>query len=64
MSSFPLVSFLIRLLLAATVCTHGQESVRDTDGNRVRISENYFIQPINTDTSGAGIVPLAAKTVG
>uniref|UniRef100_A0A0D2ZQT3 Myb-like domain-containing protein n=1 Tax=Brassica oleracea var. oleracea TaxID=109376 RepID=A0A0D2ZQT3_BRAOL len=62
MSSFPLVSFLITLLLAAAVCTHGQEWVRDTNGNRVRINDQYFIQPAgNTGNNGGGLVPLAAK---
>ncbi|CAF2196960.1 unnamed protein product [Brassica napus] len=61
MSSFPLVSFLITLLLAAAVCTHGQEWVRDTNGNRVRINDQYFIQPVNTENNGGGLVPLAAK---
>ncbi|KAL0801638.1 hypothetical protein Bca101_056814 [Brassica carinata] len=61
MSLFPLVSLLITLLLGATVSTLGQESVRDTDGNRVRISDQYFIQPANTGNNGGGLVPLAAK---
>ncbi|KAF8111241.1 hypothetical protein N665_0076s0228 [Sinapis alba] len=61
MSSFPLVSFLITLLLAAAACTHGQESVKDTDGNRVRINDQYFIQPVNTGNNGGGLLPLAAQ---
>ncbi|KAJ4874932.1 Kunitz family trypsin and protease inhibitor protein [Raphanus sativus] len=59
MSSLPpLASFLITLLLAAAVCIHGEESVRDTNGNEVRIGEQYFIQPINTGSNGGGLVPI------
>ncbi|KAJ4874935.1 Kunitz family trypsin and protease inhibitor protein [Raphanus sativus] len=61
MSSFPLVSFLVTLLLAAAVCTHGQELVTDTNGNIVRLNDQYFIQPVNTGNNGGGIVPLASK---
>ncbi|KAJ4874933.1 Kunitz family trypsin and protease inhibitor protein [Raphanus sativus] len=54
----PLASSLITLLLAAAICIHGEESVRDTNGNEVRIDEQYFIQPINTKSDGGGLVPL------
>ncbi|KAF8111240.1 hypothetical protein N665_0076s0227 [Sinapis alba] len=60
MSSFPLVSFLITLLLAAAACTHGQVAVTDTDGNNVRINQRYIIQPINTGINGGGLIPLAS----
>ncbi|KAJ4874931.1 Kunitz family trypsin and protease inhibitor protein [Raphanus sativus] len=55
MSSFPLVSFLVTLLLAAAVCTHGQELVTDTNGNIVRLNDQYFIQPVNTGNNGGAL---------
>ncbi|CAH8360073.1 unnamed protein product [Eruca vesicaria subsp. sativa] len=63
-SSFPLASFLITLLLAASVCTHGGEPVTDTDGDEVQINEAYFIQPVTTELSRGGLVPLAARVSG
>ncbi|KAJ4874930.1 Kunitz family trypsin and protease inhibitor protein [Raphanus sativus] len=63
MSSSLLLSFLIALLLAAAVCTHGQvlpPPVTDTDGNIVRVNERYIIQPVNTGINGGGLIPVAA----
>ncbi|KAJ4874934.1 Kunitz family trypsin and protease inhibitor protein [Raphanus sativus] len=54
-----LASFIITLLLAAAVCTHGEESVRDSNGNEVRLDEQYYIQPISTWSNGGGLAPLA-----
>lgn len=52
--------FLITLLLAAAVCTHGHELVNDKDGNPVKLGEQYFIQPVKTKTNnGGGLVPAA-----
>uniref|UniRef100_A0A1J3H3W6 Kunitz-type trypsin inhibitor-like 1 protein n=1 Tax=Noccaea caerulescens TaxID=107243 RepID=A0A1J3H3W6_NOCCA len=53
-------SFLISLLLAAAVCTHGKEQVKDTNGNPVKVGEKYFIQPVKTaSNNGGGLVPAA-----
>ncbi|CAH8257926.1 unnamed protein product [Arabidopsis lyrata] len=49
------VSFLITLLLAAAVCIHGGEPVKDIVGNYLKTDQQYFIQPANTD--GGGLVP-------
>ncbi|CAH2059887.1 unnamed protein product [Thlaspi arvense] len=55
-----MVSFLITLLLAAALCTHGQEPVKDTAGNPVKAGEQYFIQPVKPDgNNGGGLVPAA-----
>ncbi|CAH8359272.1 unnamed protein product [Eruca vesicaria subsp. sativa] len=56
-------SFLVILLLAAAVCTHGQrpraEEVKDSKGNPVLIGEKYFIQPVKSN--GGGLVPAPAN---
>ncbi|CAL9240399.1 unnamed protein product [Arabidopsis halleri] len=49
------ISFLITLLLAAAVCIHGGQPVKDTAGNYLETDQQYFIQPANTD--GGGLVP-------
>ncbi|KAJ4870366.1 Kunitz family trypsin and protease inhibitor protein [Raphanus sativus] len=49
--------FLITLLLAAAVCTHGKEVVKDSNGNPVKIGAKYFIQPVKSN--GGGLVPAA-----
>ncbi|KAF2619842.1 hypothetical protein F2Q68_00042493 [Brassica cretica] len=54
-----LASFLLILLLAAAVCTHGEESVRDSNGNEVRLKEQYYIQPISNGINGGSLAPLA-----
>ena len=52
-------SFLIAFLLAAAVCTHGQEEeVMDSSGNPVKVGEKYFIQPVKTESNpGGGLIP-------
>ncbi|KAJ4870364.1 Kunitz family trypsin and protease inhibitor protein [Raphanus sativus] len=37
-------SFLVTFLLAAAVCTHALEEVKDSNGNPVRVGAQYFIQ--------------------
>ncbi|CAN6938297.1 unnamed protein product [Brassica oleracea] len=54
-----LASFLLILLLAAAVCTHGEESVRDSNGNEVRLKEQNYIQPISNGINGGSLAPLA-----
>ncbi|CAH2066901.1 unnamed protein product [Thlaspi arvense] len=55
-----MVSILVTLLLAAAICTHGQEPVKDTDGNAVKAGEQYFIQAVKTESNnGGGLVPAA-----
>ncbi|CAN6935109.1 unnamed protein product [Brassica oleracea] len=49
--------FLITLLLAAAVCTHGKEQVKDSNGNPVNLGAKYFIQPAKSN--GGGLVPAA-----
>ncbi|XP_018470653.1 kunitz trypsin inhibitor 2-like [Raphanus sativus] len=61
MSSFPLVSFLITLMLAAAVCTHGQEFVLDTDNNIVLTTAQYQIQPYSHSSNGGGLLPVPVK---
>ncbi|KAJ4874938.1 Kunitz family trypsin and protease inhibitor protein [Raphanus sativus] len=63
MPSFPLVSFLITLMLAAAVCTQGKEYVRDAAGNYVQTYDEYYIQPVNTKNNGGGLVPAVVKQV-
>ncbi|KAL0664885.1 hypothetical protein Bca4012_101723 [Brassica carinata] len=58
-----LASFLLILLLAAAVCTHGEESVRDSNGNEVRLKEQYYIQPISNGINGGSLAPLAVTGV-
>ncbi|CAN6935123.1 unnamed protein product [Brassica oleracea] len=58
-----LASFLLILLLAAAVCTHGEESVRDSNGNEVRLKEQYYIQPISNGINGGSLAPLAGNHV-
>ncbi|KAG7651433.1 Cysteine protease inhibitor WSCP [Arabidopsis thaliana] len=54
------ISFLIILLSAATICTHGNEPVKDTAGNPLNTREQYFIQPVKTESkNGGGLVPAA-----
>ncbi|ESQ27965.1 hypothetical protein EUTSA_v10019095mg [Eutrema salsugineum] len=56
-----MLSFLITLLLAAAVCTQGSdEPVKDISGNPLTISQQYFIQPVKTESNnGGGLVPAA-----
>uniref|UniRef100_A0A1J3CLV1 Endogenous alpha-amylase/subtilisin inhibitor n=1 Tax=Noccaea caerulescens TaxID=107243 RepID=A0A1J3CLV1_NOCCA len=51
------ISFLTTLLLAATICTHGQEPVKDSAGNSLKTGQQYFIQPVSN--KGGGLVPAA-----
>ncbi|KAL0801639.1 hypothetical protein Bca101_056815 [Brassica carinata] len=45
-----LTSFLIAFLLAAAVCTHGEEEeVKDSNGNPVKIYSKYFIKVVETE---------------
>ncbi|XP_010428108.1 PREDICTED: cysteine protease inhibitor WSCP-like [Camelina sativa] len=63
MKKTSVVSFLITLMFAASVvCIQGQrqEEVKDRDGNPVKLGEQYFIQPVKTESnSGGGLVPAA-----
>ncbi|KAG2281610.1 hypothetical protein Bca52824_052830 [Brassica carinata] len=61
MSSFPLVSFLITLMLAAAVCTHGENRVNDTDGNPLRTTAQYLILPLSPRSNGGGLLPVPVK---
>ncbi|KAJ4905940.1 Kunitz family trypsin and protease inhibitor protein [Raphanus sativus] len=61
MTSF--ASFLITLLLAAAVCTHGEESVKDSNGNEVRLKEQYYIQPISNGINGGSLAPRVISPV-
>ncbi|KAJ4874927.1 Kunitz family trypsin and protease inhibitor protein [Raphanus sativus] len=55
-------SFLVTFLLAAAVCTHGLEEVKDSNGNPVRVGAQYFIQPVKTESNnGGGLVPAATN---
>ncbi|KAG2321758.1 hypothetical protein Bca52824_014971 [Brassica carinata] len=56
-------SFLVTLLLAAAVCTHCIEQVKDSNGNPVKLQRaKYFIQPVKTDSNnGGGLVPAATN---
>ncbi|KAL0807579.1 hypothetical protein Bca101_100071 [Brassica carinata] len=49
--------FLVTLLLAAAVCTHGREQVKDSNGNPVKRGAKYFIQPAKSNAGG--LVPAA-----
>ncbi|KAL1199781.1 Kunitz trypsin inhibitor 2 [Cardamine amara subsp. amara] len=52
------VSFLITLLLAAALCTHGKEFVKDNDGNPVEVGKKYYMLPVKTESNtGGGLVP-------
>ncbi|XP_010428105.1 PREDICTED: cysteine protease inhibitor WSCP-like [Camelina sativa] len=57
------VSFLITLLLAAAVCIQGGEPVKETVGNYLKTDQQYYIQPVNTNFPGGGLVP-APPTLG
>nr|ACV83940.1 Kunitz-type trypsin protease inhibitor 2 [Isatis tinctoria] len=63
MPSFPSVSFLMTLMLAAAVCAQEKQVVRevvkDTAGNAVQTYEQYFIQPVKSN--GGGLIPLPVK---
>ncbi|NP_001288806.1 trypsin inhibitor B precursor [Brassica rapa] len=61
MSSFPLVSFLITLMLASRVCTHGENRVDDTDGNPLRTTAQYLILPLSPRSNGGGLLPVPVK---
>ncbi|CAN6935113.1 unnamed protein product [Brassica oleracea] len=51
---------VITLLMAAAVCTHGLEEVKDSNGNPVNVGAQYFIQPVKTESNnGGGLVPAA-----
>ncbi|KAJ4874954.1 Kunitz family trypsin and protease inhibitor protein [Raphanus sativus] len=50
-------SFLVTFLLAAAVCSHGLEEVKDSNGNPVRVGAQYFIQPVKSN--GGGLVPAS-----
>ncbi|KAG2324284.1 hypothetical protein Bca52824_007012 [Brassica carinata] len=52
-------SFLVTLLLAAAVCTHCVEEVKDSNGNPVKLGRKYFIQPVKSN--GGGLVPAATN---
>ncbi|KAG2321762.1 hypothetical protein Bca4012_057676 [Brassica carinata] len=54
-----LTSFLIAFLLAAAVCTHGEEEeVKDSNGNPVKIYTKYFIKVVETESNmGGGLIP-------
>ncbi|KAG2313178.1 hypothetical protein Bca52824_024735 [Brassica carinata] len=59
MSSFPLVSFLITLMLAAAVCTQRPEHVLDTE-NPVLTTAQYLILPYSP-RNGGGLLPVPVK---
>ncbi|CAF2139541.1 unnamed protein product [Brassica rapa] len=61
MSSFPLVSFLITLMLAAAVCTQGHEPALDTAENPVLTTAQYLIQPYSPRSNGGGLLPVPVK---
>ncbi|KAL0825629.1 hypothetical protein Bca101_049306 [Brassica carinata] len=61
MSSFPLVSFLITLMLAAAVCTQGHEHVLDTAENPVLTTAQYLILPYSPRSNGGGLLPVPVK---
>ncbi|CAN6935131.1 unnamed protein product, partial [Brassica oleracea] len=56
-------AFLIAFLLAAAVCTHGEEEeVKDSNGNPVKVGERYFIQPVKTESNpGGGLIPYPIR---
>ncbi|XP_010414864.1 PREDICTED: cysteine protease inhibitor WSCP-like [Camelina sativa] len=57
------VSFLITLLLAAAVCTQAGEPVKVTVETDLKTDQQYYIQPVNTNVPGGGLVP-APPTLG
>ncbi|XP_010428104.1 PREDICTED: cysteine protease inhibitor WSCP-like [Camelina sativa] len=57
MNKLSVVSFLITLMLAAVVCIQAGELVKEADGNYLQTNQQYFIQPVNTNFSGGGLVP-------
>ncbi|CAH8334654.1 unnamed protein product [Eruca vesicaria subsp. sativa] len=62
MSPFPLISFLITLMLAAAACTHGEHIlVKDTEGIPLRTTEQYLILPLNPKSNGGGLLPVPVK---
>ncbi|CAA7052444.1 unnamed protein product [Microthlaspi erraticum] len=56
-----MISFLTTLLLAAMICTHGQEPVKDSAGNSLETGQQYFIQPVSN--IGGGLVPAAVSII-
>ncbi|XP_019082789.1 PREDICTED: cysteine protease inhibitor WSCP-like [Camelina sativa] len=57
------VSFLITLLLAAAVYIQAGEPVKVTVETDLKTDQQYYIQPVNTNFPGGGLVP-APPTLG